>query len=180
MGMSTADAEATARWFMDANMVGVSADSAEAQTFAAVKMYLGYVFSETGDGRQFYGFNPNLKSRLENSLRTQVTVAGTALAVWNNLQSRINPIETMMSASMAINGVELTSAEKDSLMKAAISGDIDTINEAQKKIIERIGNEKTGKKGILRKITTIRSMNMLTSPITALRNIISNNVKRLE
>lgn len=181
LSQSVAEAEATAKWFMDANMVGVAADSIEAQTFQAIKLYyLGYVLSEIKDGGQFYGMNPNTKTRIENHLKSNVTNAGTALAVWNNIQGLINPIDAMKNADMEIAGVILTDTEKEALLDAAVSGDMDAILKAQKEIIDRVNKEKTTKKGILRKIITVRSMAMLSGPITWLRNVISNMLlKRL-
>lgn len=181
LSQSVGEAEATAKWFMDANMTGVAADSIESQTFQAVKLYyLGHVLSEIKDGGQFYGINPNTKTRIENHLRSNITNAGTALAVWNNIQGLINPIDAMKNADMEIAGVILTDTEKEALMNAAVSGDMDAILKAQKEIIDRVNKEKTTKKGILRKITTVRSMAMLSSPMTWLRNVISNMLlKRL-
>ena len=92
LNMTTADAEATVKWFMDANLVGVAADGPEAQTFAAIKLYfLGYVLGQAKPGGQFHNMSANLRNRLETHLSSQATVAGTALAVWNNIQGLINP-----------------------------------------------------------------------------------------
>ena len=192
LNMTTTEAEAAVRWFMDANLVGIAADSVEAQTYTAIRTYfLGWVLGETRSAAkyteldtseatkvrstgQFDGFNANLKTRLENYLRTQTSVAGTALAVWNNVQGLINPIKIMMNASMEIAGVALNDTEKDDLLNAAMSNDIVEIDRVRRVIIERVNLEKTSKKTILRQITTFRSMMMLSSPITWLRNRISN------
>lgn len=181
ISMTVAQAEEAVRWFMDANIVGIAADSTEAQTYAAIKTYfLGYVLGQTTATGQFSTFNTNLKARLENHLRTQTSVAGTSLAVWNNVQGLINPVQVMMNASMEIAGVVLTDTEKENLMLAAISNDMDAIAAAQQAIIDRVNVEKTTKKTVLRKLTTLRSMAMLSNPITWLRNLTSNMLlKRL-
>lgn len=181
IGMSTTQAEEAVKWFMDTNIVGIAADSAEAQTYTAIKTYfLGYVLGQTTATGQFSTFNANLKTRLENHLRTQTSVAGTSLAVWNNVQGLINPVRVMMNASMEMAGVILTDTEKENLMLAAVSNDMDAIAAAQQAIIDRVNIEKTTKKTIWRKLTTLRSMAMLSNPITWLRNLTSNMIlKRL-
>lgn len=170
LSMTTGEAEATARWFMDANIMDISADSAEAQSFAAIRLYfLGYVFGQAQEGGQFYNFSPNLRNRLQNYLRTQATVAGTSLAVWNNIREVLNPFEIMFNANMEMGGVILSDDEKENLLNAAESSDIGKIMEAQRLILDRINEQKTTSRSIWRKIITVRSMAMLSSPLTWLR-----------
>lgn len=179
MSASTAEIEEAVRFFLDAKMNNVT--DPEYKKYQAVKMYfLGYVFGETGKGKLFADLNPNLKQKIEATLKAEATNAGTMLSVWQNIQGLLDPTDAMKNASMEIDGVELTVDEKTDLFEAAQSGDIDKIAEVQRKIIDRISKEKTTKKSILRKITTVRSMSMLSSPVTWLRNIVSNfAVKRL-
>ena len=81
---------------------------------------------------------------------------------------------------MEIAGVILTDAEKESLLEAAVNNDMEAIAKAQQLIIERVNAEKTTKKNIYRNITTLRSMSMLSNPVTWLRNRVSNfMLKRL-
>ena len=75
---------------------------------------------------------------------------------------------------MEIAGVILTDQEKENLLLAAVSNDMDAIVAARQLIIDRVNVEKTTKKTITRKITTLRSMSMLSNPVTWLRNRISN------
>ena len=181
MSQTTTEAEATALWFMDANMIGVSAESNEHQTFQSVKLlYLGYVLSETKvtDGKtgRFSNMNSNIKKRIENHIKAVVTAAGTTMSNWQGLIKSIDPVSAMKNADMEIAGVILTPEEKDQLLDAASSGDIEGIVKAQNLIIERVMKEKTTKKSVLRKITALRSMSMLSAPTTWLRNIISNSL----
>ena len=172
--MSLAEAEATAKWFMDAQMVNTTNDTEEYKKFSAVQLYtLGYIYGQTKNNGIFSQMNTNTKQQIENFLRTQATVAGTALSVWNNIQDKINPIEQIFK-NLEIGGVELTDAEQDALVKAAEENDIEQIAKLQKQILDRIKNEKISKKGIGKQITTYRAMAMLSSPLTWLRNIVSN------
>lgn len=175
MSMSTQDAEQDITWFLDARMNNVTDE--EYRKFQAIKLYLfGYVYSQIKDGGQFYGFNSNLKQRMENYMKADVSVAGTTMAVWNNLQDLINPLKAMANADLEIDGVLLTTEEKTDLMNAGIDGDIKKIAEIQARIIDRVEKERTGKKGFLRRITAYRRMAMLSSPMTWLRNFISNSL----
>lgn len=177
MQASLGDVEQAVRFFMEARLSGVDTTSTDFRKFQAVKMYfLGYVLGETGQSGIFAGLNPNLKSRIENTLRNEMSTAGTLLSIWNNIKNIVDPTKAMASASMEIDGVPLTDAEKTELFDAAKSSDIERIKSIQDKIINRILAEKTGKRSIFRKISTVRSMSMLSSPVTWLRNLVSNIV----
>jgi hypothetical protein len=107
-------------------------------------------------------------------------MGATFMGMYNGIKDKLNPIQAMFSSRLEIAGVELTRAEQDSLIEAAESNDINKINEIQARIIERIKAEKTSKKTIGKTILTVRNMSMLSSPLTWLRNIISNfMLKRL-
>lgn len=170
LSMTTAEAESTVKWFMDANIMNISEDSVEAQSYAAIRLYtLGYIFGQAQDGGQFYNFSHNLKNRLQKYLSTQATLAGTSLAVWNNIREVLNPFKVMFDAGLEMGGVELSEDEKRDLMEAAESGNIENIIKAQRIILDKIKTQKTTSRSIVRKIITIRSMAMLSSPITWLR-----------
>ena len=172
--MTLAEAEATAKWFMDTQMVNTTNDTEEYKKFSAVQLYtLGYIYGQTKNNGIFSQMNANTKQQIENFLRTQATTAGTALAVWNNIQDKINPIEQIFK-NLEIGGVELTDAEQNALVKAAEENDIEQIAKLQNQILDRIKNEKISKKGIGKQITTYRAMAMLSSPLTWLRNTVSN------
>lgn len=179
IGASLTEIEDAAKWFMDARMNNVTDE--EYKKFRAIKTYfLGYILSETKDNRMYSDMSHNLKQRIENNLLSGISTAGTELAVWNNIKGFLDPLEVMKSMDMEIDGVLITDSEKDDLFSAANSGDIEAIKNIQSKIIQRVEKEKTSKKSIWRKITTIRSMAMLSSPLTALRNKVSNMaLKRL-
>lgn len=181
MGANLGDIEAAVRFFLDARLNGVDTNSPDFRKFQAIKMYfLGYVFGETGKGGLYAELNPNLKPRIENVLRNEMSTAGTLLSIWNNIKNIVDPTKSFASASMELDGVPLTDDEKTELFEAAKSSDIDRIKAIQDTIIARISAEKTGKRSILRKVSTIRSMSMLSSPVTWLRNIVSNfAVKRI-
>ena len=170
LSMTTGEAEATVKWFMDANIMDISEDSSEAQSYAAIRLYtLGYIFGQAQDGGQFYNFSHNLKNRLQNYLSTQATLAGTSLAVWNNIREVLNPFRVMFESSLEMGGVELSTDEKQDLMDAAESGNIEDIIKAQRVILDKIKTQKTTSRSIWRKIITIRSMAMLSGPLTWLR-----------
>lgn len=180
LNMSVAEAEQAAKWFMDAKLTGTMT-SQDAKKFEAVQLYfLGYILEETRENGQFANLNNNTKTQIENFLRDRATSAGTALAVWNNIRKRLNPLEVMMSQSVVIGGVELNESEQRELFTAAQQGDMETVAKLQQRTLERIKNEAGTKKKFLRRVTAVRSMSMLSSPLTWLRNIVSNfMLKRL-
>ena len=180
LNMSVAEAEQAAKWFMDAKLTGTMT-SQDAKKFEAVQLYfLGYVLEETRENGQFANLNNNIKTQIENFLRDRATSAGTALAVWNNIRKRLNPLEVMISQSVVIGGVELNESEQRELFTAAQQGDMETVAKLQQRTLERIKKEAGTKKKFLRRVTAIRSMSMLSSPLTWLRNIVSNfMLKRL-
>lgn len=180
LNMSTAEAEADAKWFIDAKLTGTMT-SQDIKKFEAIQMYyLGYILSEAKAGGQFENLNANIKQQIENFLRDRATSAGTALSVWNNIRQKLNPLDIMMSQSIEINGIPLLKEEQDSLIEATNKGDFEEVAKIREKIFQRINQQNKGKRNILRKITTIRSMSMLSSPLTWIRNVVSNfMLKRL-
>lgn len=180
LNMSTAEAEQAARWFMDAKLTGTMT-SQDMKKFGSVQtLFLGYVLEQAHDGGQFADLSSNLKRDIEAFMRDDVSLGATKLSLWKGILKRLNPVEVMMSQSIAIGGVELSESEQRELLTAATSGDMETVAKLQERILERIKSESTNKKNILRKVTAVRSMSMLSSPLTWLRNIVSNfMLKRL-
>lgn len=181
LNMSVAEAEQAAKWFMDKLLNKAHMAPQDSKKFEAIQLYfLGYILEETRENGQFADLNNNVKIRIENFLRDKATAAGTALAVWNNIRKRLNPLEVMISQSVVIGGVELTESEQRELFTAAQQGDMETVAKLQQRTLERIKKEAGTKKKFLRRVTAVRSMSMLSSPLTWLRNIVSNfMLKRL-
>lgn len=174
-GMSVHEAMATAEWFLETNIVNVANNSAEAQTFAAVRLYfLGYLYDEIGPGGMFSAVDDDFKDYLDKQMRSLVTVGGTVLSVWKTVNKKLSAREVWANADIVIAGVALSDDDKDSLMQAVVLGDIDAIDKIQQKIIENIKESRTTKNSILRTIAAIRSRMMLSGPMTALRNLCSN------
>ena len=180
LNMSTTEAEQAAKWFMDSTATS-NMTSQDLKKFEAIRLYfLGFILEETRESGQFANLNANVKNQIENYLRDQATVAGTALAVWNNIRKRLNPLEVMLSQSVVIGGVELTEIEQRDLLEAAATGDMELVAKLTDSILSRIKAESKGKKKILRQVTTVRSASMLSGPLTWLRNRVSNfMLKRL-
>lgn len=170
---SLPEIENTAKWFMSATMNSVT--DTEYKKFQAIKMYfLGYVYGQSAKGKIYENINPNLRQQIENTLKNEATTAGTLLAVWNNIKDVVNPLRAMASAEMIIDGVTLPQEHKDYLFDAIESGDIDVIKSARQKVIEYVESKNPKRKSVLRKAVSVRSMSMLSSPMTWLRNKVSN------
>ena len=171
--------EDTTRWFLSTKMNNVT--DAEYKKFAAIKMYfLGYVYGQTGKNGIYENMNANLKQQIENTLKAEATVAGTMLSVWNNIKDQVDPLLSMRNADMELDGVLIPTELKAPLFDAIDSNNIEKIKKAQQDLIEYVESKKTNKKSIYRKIVSVRAMSMLSSPLTWLRNKVSNfALKRL-
>lgn len=174
VNISTNEAEQSAKWFLAAKTNDTMSEQ-DKQKFEAIKLYfLGYIFGETDENGQFSDLDGNVRVRIENYLKETATAAGRALAVWNNVLKRLNPIEVMLSQSIVIDGVELDKAEQEELFNAAKNNEMDKVGAITTKILNRIKKQSKKKKKIARQVTTYRSMAMLANPLTWLRNKISN------
>lgn len=173
IGATISEIEEAALWFAESDISNATGE--EAKKYQAVKiMFLGYVLQETRKGGAYENLNNNVKQKIDNILRSELTNAGTTMSIWSKIQARVDPYKAFMSADIELDGVKLDESQKTKLFDAIQSGNVDKIRQAQLEIYKNV-SEKSGKnKSILRKITALRSMSMLSSPITWLRNKVSN------
>lgn len=160
-------------WFLDARLHNASAE--DIKQFEGIRfLFLGYVMSQSGKGGIYEGLNNNLKQRVENALKGEVSSAGSKLSNWKEIIDKINPVQSFVAASMIIDNVEIQTDLKTELFEAIMSNDIERIKKAEKDIYEYVNKNAPKHQSILRRITATRSMMMLSSPITWLRNRVSN------
>ena len=160
-------------WFLDARLHNATAE--DIKQFEGVRfLFLGYVLSQSGKGGIYEGLNNNLKQRVENALKGEVSSAGSKLSNWKELINKINPVQSFVAASMIIDNVEIQTDLKTELFEAIMSNDIDKIKKVEKDIYDYVNKNAPKHQSILRRITATRSMMMLSSPITWLRNRVSN------
>ncbi len=172
LGATNSEINEAVEWFLTTKMNNVGE---EYRTFSAIKMFfLGHVFTESSADKNLYVLEEGVRDRIENYLKSDVSLGGTLISVWKTVRKQISPFDSAKNMDMTIDGVVVTEQEKDDLFTAAEDGRIDDLVAIQDAIIKRISAQKTSKQSLLRKITTIRSMAMLSSPITWLRNITSN------
>lgn len=160
-------------WFLDARLHNATAE--DIKQFEGIRfLFLGYVMTQTGKGKMYEGLNNNLKQRVENALKGEVSSAGSKLSNWKEIIDKINPVQSFIAASMIIDNVEIQTDLKTELFEAIMSNDIAKIQKAEKDIYDYVNKHAPKHQSILRRITATRSMMMLSSPITWLRNKISN------
>lgn len=171
--------ENTCRWFLDTRLN--NATDADFQKFQAIKLYfLGWVLENAQKNSSFANLPNSLIQEIEHALKSKATENATGLAIWNNIRKRLNPAEAMSSASIIIDGVKIPDELKSDLFNTVESGTIEDMATMQEKIIQYVEEHRTGKKSIFRKIVSVRSASMLSSPLTWLRNKVSNiALKRL-
>lgn len=167
MSHDTAQMEDTLRWFLSAKMNNVT--DPEYRKFQAIRLYTFLFAYQQAKATGLYpDLNPNLKTQIENAIRNEKSTAGTLLSI------SLDSLESMKSAEMVIDGITLPADIKGRLFDAIESNDIAFITRTQQEIMRYVAERKTAKKDIARKIVAVRSMSMLSSPLTWLRNKVSN------
>lgn len=167
MSHDTAQIEDTLRWFLSAKMNNVT--DPEYRKFQAIRLYTFLFAYQQAKATGLYpDLNPNLKTQIENAIRNEKSTAGTLLSI------SLDSLESMKSAEMVIDGITLPADIKGRLFDAIESNDIAFITRTQQEIMRYVAERKTAKKDIARKIVSVRSMSMLSSPLTWLRNKVSN------
>ena len=175
LNSTISEIEDAVAWFLDSQLQVQNATEDEFRIYQAIKqLFLGYVLSEAKIDGAYSGFNNNLKQKLETELRKIVGTAGLLLSNWNELLQLIDPLRTMSMMDMEIDGVKVNSDLKAQLFEAIMSNDVVKIQEAEKAIYAFIRENSPKGQSFLRKITSFRSMAMLSSPLTWLRNKVSN------
>lgn len=167
MSGDTAQMEDTLRWFLSAKMNNVT--DPEYRKFQAIRLYTFLFAYQQAKATGLYpDLNPNLKTQIENAIRNEKSTAGTLLSI------SLDSLESMKSAEMVMDGITLPADIKGRLFDAIESNDIAFITRTQQEIMRYVAERKTAKKDIARKIVAVRSMDMLSSPLTWLRNKVSN------
>lgn len=167
MSHDTAQMEDTLRWFLNAKMNNVT--DPEYRKFQAIRLYTFLFAYQQAKATGLYpDLNPNLKTQIENAIRNEKSTAGTLLSI------SLDSLESMKAAEMVIDGITLPAKIKGQLFDAIESNDIAFITRTQQEIMRYVAERKTAKKDIARKIVSVRSMAMLSSPLTWLRNKVSN------
>ncbi len=161
-------------WLIHSNIN--TTDSVARQTFEATRFFiLAYIYNETSAVGQFKYMNNNLKQQLGNFLKGVQTSAGTLLSLVTQVKKKLNPAAVIATELLDRFEFKLDDQTQDKLNTAI--GDGDTA--AMARILTEIKNDAVKsmvpeKATTLRKVAAIRSMSMISSPMTWLRNINSN------
>ena len=144
------------------------------QTFEAIQFFiLAYIYNETN--RMFIGMNANLKQQLGAFLKSVQTSAGTLLSLVKQVKEKLNPSVVIASALFREFNLQLTDEQQTRLDKALNSGDSVQLSEVVHEIKAELLATTTPKQvSALRKVAAIRSMSMVSGPMTWVRNITSN------
>ena len=173
MSVDLSEIEDTLIWFLEAKVDGMTDN--EMIDFLALKMYLfGYILDESEPNKIYANINPNLRIQIRQWLERTSSGSGTLLSVWNNIRKTLNPIDVMASSELILDGVIIDDDTKNAFFDAIKTGDIQLISKAEKMLLDQVEKKRTNKKSILRNIMAYRSMAMLSSPMTWLRNRVSN------
>lgn len=171
--MGIAEIEEVTEWLIGARIN--ASDSVAIQTFEATRFFiLAYIYNETATGL-FSNMNANLKLELGNYLKAIQTSAGTLLSLVKQVKDKLNPLSIITTALFKSFDYEIPEAQQELLAIALAKGNVNDITRILHTIkqdaMRTITPEKTS---TLRKIAAVRSMSMTSSPMTWVRNIISN------
>lgn len=179
LSAGVAEMEKAIDWFINARMD--NATDLDFKVFAAIKGYfLTWALSQTRPGELYADINTNLKQKMDNAITELGSVSGTLLSILKNMKEYLNPYDIMSSETIELDGVEITGDLKKQLFKAMESTDVKVVKKAIDDILAFVEKNGPTKKSLARKAVTLRSMAMLSGPLTWLRNKVSNfALKRL-
>ncbi len=173
--MTLAEIEDVTDWLIQAHLN--NADSVAEQTFAATKFFiLAYIYNETDVNKGIFSqMNANLKTKLADHLKGIQTNAGTLLSLIKAVKEKLNPASIITISLFNHFGYTLTPDQEAKLNNAFNGGDTKvlakTLSEIKQEALKTLTPEKAS---ALRKVAAIRSMSMVSSPMTWIRNITSN------
>lgn len=170
--LTLAEVEDITDWLLQAYLN--TSDSIATQTFEATRFFiLAYIYNETTG--LFNKMNANLKLQLENKLKTTQTTAGTLLSLVKQLKEKLRPLAIVTEAVFNQYDYTIPEADLERLDLALSRGDnADTARVLTKINMDAARDLTPEKVTLLRKIVAVRSMSMTSSPMTWVRNIISN------
>lgn len=169
-----------AEWFMQAEMKKINSDTMEIEEnykmFDSIRMYfLGLMYQESAPGRPFdYAIDQQLRNKIDKFMRISLTEGGTRLSIYKNLLKRVRPFEYIVNARIEVGNVPLTENEREELVEALEKGSSDDLIAVQERILSRIKTVLPNGISLPKQILTFRYLSMLSSPLTWLRNNVSN------
>jgi hypothetical protein len=172
--MTLADIEDITEWLIGSNIA--TSDSVAKQTFEATKFFiLAYIYNETGAKHIFNGMNSNLKTQLGNHLKAIQTSAGTLLSLVKQVKDKLNPVSVIAVELFDRFEYKISDIDQERLDRALSTGNVKDITQVLHDIKQdALRNLVPEKVTASRKVAAIRSMSMTSSPMTWVRNIISN------
>ncbi len=172
--MTLSEVEDVTDWLINSHIN--TTDSVAKQTYEATRFFiLAFIYNETSVKGIFRQMNSNLKTQLGNYLKAVQTSAGTLLSLVSQVKSKLNPASIIITAMFDRFEYKLTEDEQMRLNDAFDTGStIDIARVLHDIKNEALANLEPEKTSTLRKIAAIRSMSMISSPMTWLRNINSN------
>ena len=166
--------EEALEWFLSARFKdGLAYEEAD---FEYIRLlFFKLVKQEYYDNNLFVTINKDLVKRIDEYYTAKVSMGAKITGLQASVVREFDPIASLKQADMTVDGVTLDKATRIELYDAIKSGNVEKMRSIQQKIIDLVEKERTDKRSVLRKIVSIRSMSMLSSPITWLRNIVSNH-----
>lgn len=143
---------------------------------AAFRAYtLAYIYDQGRNGQ--WTLSSETYKKIENVLALSASRAGTELAAFKNILPMIKPQEIIIKQLAKSIGVVVRDSDVADLSIGIRDGDYERIKAAKARIVEYCTKQYTGRKTTLfDKLWRLQRVFMLSSPGTAMRNIVSNSL----
>lgn len=172
-GITTSDIEEIINFYDGAILV--NATDASLRNFKAYETLLLAYFIEQYRNKAYPDLDPYFVERAEDILKTKATISATELSTWRSVMRRVDPNKVIIQAMASKFGIDFEDSEVTQLRKAVQTGNLKTIENAQRKLYNNaLKRYKGNKVSLMDKILKFQKAMMLSNPATAVRNQVSN------
>lgn len=157
------------------NAMLMNASDQQLRNFNSFEILLLGYFIEGARNGSYPGLDSYYIERAEDILKTKVSIAATELALWRQTIKKVDPTKVVIQAMAGKYGVELDENDVKDLSKAVATGELRTIQNAQRRMYNNALEKYKGTKvSLFDKILKFQKAMMLSNPATAVRNQVSN------
>lgn len=145
-----------------------------ARRYSAIQLaMLTYLIDGNRKGR--FVIDGDVISKLEEKAELIVGVSAENVANWKQARKMLKPNEVLLQSLAKICDVEFTEGDIEQLNTAIESGDVSKMQEAKKRMYNKVVTAYNGKKtSVFDKLLRFERMAMLSGPGTMIRNKVSN------
>lgn len=175
-GLTDGDVEEIIDFYKQSRIVSSDNDpNVETIYIVTQQILLGYLVEMNGKPSANFSLTAEQLDWVIESLKSPVSKAGTILANWKEILSKLNTPGLMIKSSAKICGIELDEVDEAELTMAINSGDIDKIRRAKSRVYNNlIVKYRNKRESFFDKFLRFERMALLSGPGTFVRNQGSN------